>query len=159
MSINRAILLGNVGRDPEVRTLTSGDKVASFSVATSEQWKDKATGERKETTDWHQVVVFNQALVGIVEQYVTKGSRVSVEGSIKTRKYQTSDGSDRYATEIVVGRFDGRIGLEGKPGGGPQRDEHGYGNTRTRDGDAGNVLKPAPADRRPAPDLDDDIPF
>jgi len=157
MSINRAILLGHVGRDPEVRSTTGGDKVASFSLATSESWKDKATGERKETTDWHQVVVFNQNLVGIVEQYVTKGSRVSVEGAIKTRKYTAKDGGERYVTEIVVGRFDGRIGLEGKPSAGPQREEHGYGSTRTRD-NAG-AQQAAPASSAGRGDLDDDIPF
>lgn len=157
MSINRAILLGNVGRDPEVRTTTNGDKVASFSLATSESWKDKATGERKETTDWHQVVVFNQNLVGIVEQYVTKGSRVSIEGAIKTRKYTAKDGGERYVTEIVVGRFDGRIGLEGKPTGGPQREEHGYGSTRTRESSAGHQAAAAGSAGRDA--LDDDIPF
>lgn len=152
MSINRAILLGNVGRDPEIRTTNGGDKVATFSLATSDSWKDKATGERKETTHWHNIVVWNQALVGIVEQYVTKGSKVGIEGAIQTRKWQHSDGSDRWSTEIVIGRFDGRLTLEGKPQG--HRSEHGYGETRTR----------APAGERSqsraaAGGLDDDIPF
>ncbi|WP_293857338.1 single-stranded DNA-binding protein [uncultured Alsobacter sp.] len=133
MSINRAILLGNVGKDPEIRTMNNGDKVATFSLATSEYWKDKATGERKETTDWHTIVVFNQNIIPVIEQYVEKGGRVSVEGAIKTRKYQDRDGHDRWTTEIVVGRFDGKVTLEGKPSGGSQRDEHGYGNTSTRD--------------------------
>lgn len=156
MSINRAILLGNVGRDPDIRSMNNGDRVATFSVATSERWKDKASGEAKETTEWHTVVVFNQALVGIVEQYVRKGGTVSVEGAIKTRKYKDKDGVDRYATEIVINRFDGRLGLEGKPAG-PRQSEDDYGTTATR-----------PATRAPATgtttqsisrEIDDDIPF
>ena len=156
MSINRAILLGNVGRDPEIRTTSGGDKVASFSLATSEVWKDKATGERKETTQWHNIVVWNQAIVGIVDQYVQKGSKVGVEGSIQTRKWQHSDGSDRWSTEIVIGRFDGKLTLEGKPQ--EHRTEHGYGQTRTREpaGESSGSRRPAqPA----AGGFDDDIPF
>lgn len=150
MSINRAILLGNVGRDPEIRMLANGDKVATFSLATSETWKDKATGERKETTQWHTVVVFNQALVGIAEAYVKKGGRVSVEGSIQTRKWQDKAGADRWSTEIVIGRFDGRLGLEGQPAGAPAREENSYGDVKSRS---------AEPKRLPANDLDDDIPF
>jgi single-strand DNA-binding protein len=150
MSINRAILLGNVGRDPEIRVLANGDKVATFSLATSETWKDKATGERKETTQWHNIVVFNQALVGIVEAHVKKGGRVSVEGSIQTRKWQDKAGADRWSTEIVIGRFDGRLGLEGQPSGPPAREENSYGDVKSRS---------AEPKRPPANDLDDDIPF
>ena len=111
MSLNRAILVGNVGKDPEIRHTQSGDRIASFSLATSESWKDKTTGERKESTDWHNVVVFNQNLIPVIEQYVKKGSKVSIEGKIKTRKYQDRDGADRWATEIVIGRFDGGLAL------------------------------------------------
>ncbi len=150
MSINRAILLGNVGRDPEIRHTSGGDKVATFSLATSETWKDKATGERKESTDWHTIVVFNQNIVSVIEQYVTKGSKVSIQGAIKTRKWQSQDGGDRYSTEIVIGRFDGSLGLEGSAGG-AKREEHGYGDTRSRE--------PAQQQRSTRDDLEDDIPF
>lgn len=163
MSMNRAILLGNVGRDPEIRTTNSGDRIASFSLATSETWKDKTTGERKETTDWHNIVCFNQNLIPIIEQYVKKGSKVLIEGAIKTRKWQDRDGSDRYTTEIVIGRFDGRLGLEGSPRG-IERDEHGYGTTRDRQprdqqDDPRQSMGASPARGRLADQLDDDIPF
>jgi single-strand DNA-binding protein len=122
MSINRAILLGNVGKDPEIRLNNSGDRIATFNIATSETWKDKSTGERKEATEWHNIVVFNQNIIPVVESYVKKGTRVSVEGMIKTRKWQDRDGKERWSTEIVIGRFDGRLGLEGQPSGnGPAR--------------------------------------
>ena len=116
--MNIVILIGNVGRDPQVRTTQYGDKVASFSLATSERWKDKATGERKEHTDWHQIVCWNENIVGVIEQYVAKGSKVSVRGKLQTRKYQDTEGNDRYTTEVVIGRFDGALGLEGDAGGG-----------------------------------------
>ena len=159
MSINRAILLGHVGRDPDIRSMNNGDRVATFSLATSERWKDKATGDTKETTKWHTVVVFNQALVGIVEQYVRKGGQVSVEGAIKTRKYQDKDGADRYATEIVIHRFDGRLGLEGKPSGARQS-EDSYGSTSTRPRRETSTRPPVGAATTSlSQDIDDDIPF
>jgi single-strand DNA-binding protein len=151
MSINRAILLGNVGRDPEIRHTRTGDAVATFSIATSETWKDKNSGERKVSTEWHTVVVFNQGLVKIVQEYVKKGARVAVEGKIKTRKWTHSDGTDRYTTEIVIGRFDGSLSLEGKPGDGAQRSEESYGQTKTKD--SGGSSKSFDKD------LDDEIPF
>ena len=123
MSINRAILLGHVGKDPEIRTAQGSDRVATFSLATSESWKDKQTGERKEAPEWHTIVVFNQSLIPTIEQYVKKRSRVAIEGSIKTRKWTDRDGKDRWSTEIVIGRYDGRLSLEGQPGAAPQRDE------------------------------------
>ena len=155
MSINRAILLGNVGGDPDVRTTQGGDRVATFSLATTESWKDKATGERKDATEWHRIVVFNQQLVGIVEQYVKKGGRVSVEGAIKTRAYTDRDGNERKATEIVIGRFDGRLGLEGSPNKGPERGEHGYGATTTRE----TTPSQSSISSSTRDVLDDDIPF
>jgi single-strand DNA-binding protein len=159
MSINRAILLGNVGGDPDVRSTQSGDKIASFSLATSESWKDKATGERKETTEWHRVVVFNQQIVGIVEQYVKKGGRVSVEGQIKTRAYTDRDDVERKATEIVIGRFDGRLGLEGGAKT-ETRSEQGYGTTSNRETSQGQTSQgSAPAGRTTGSAIDDDIPF
>jgi single-strand DNA-binding protein len=168
MSYSRTILLGNVGRDPEIRTLQSGDRIASFSIATSERWTDKATGEKKETTEWHNVVVFNQALVKIVEQYVRKGAKLFVEGQNKTRKWE-KDGVTHRATEVVVGRFDGAISLEGgnKGEGSGARDEHGYGETTTRAPKQyddprmamGDPLPGSSAPRGATEGLDDDIPF
>ncbi len=159
MSINRAILLGNVGKDPEIRSNNSGDRIATFSIATSETWKDKSTGERKEATEWHNIVVFNQNIIPVVESYVKKGTRVSVEGMIKTRKWQDRDGKDRWSTEIVIGRFDGRLSLEGQPSGNgsTQRDEHSYGTQRTKDDPRTRTQAQAPAGR--PSDLDDEIPF
>ncbi len=164
MSINRAILLGNVGRDPEVRSLGNGDKVATFRLATSEYWKDK-TGERKETTEWHTVVCFNQALCTVIEEHVTQGSKVSIQGKIKTRKWQDQQGADRYSTEIVIDRFDGGLTLEGRPGGGQSnRDEHGYGESRSRAPAGEQQQSFGRSEQRQQPPrnsshLDDDIPF
>ena len=101
-SVNKVILLGNLGKDPEIRSMNSGNKVASFSLATSKRWKDKATQEQKDKTSWHNIVVFGDGLVGIVEKYVKKGSKIYVEGELQTRKWQDQDGKDRYTTEVVV---------------------------------------------------------
>ena len=101
-SVNKVILLGNLGRDPEIRSMQSGNKMASFSMATSKRWKDKDTQEQKEKTSWHNVVVFGDGLVNIVENYVKKGSKIYVEGELQTRKWQDQDGNDRYATEVVL---------------------------------------------------------
>ncbi len=160
MSINRAILLGNVGKDPEIRTTLSGDHIASFRLATSEHWTDKATGERKESTEWHTIVVFNQNLVPVIEKYVRQGSKVSIQGAIKTRKWQDQEGKDRYSTEIVIGRFDGSLTLEGQPGGGAQRDEHSYGTSRTKPNPDDPRTQVGQGQQAPAhDDLNDDIPF
>lgn len=154
MSINSVTLLGNIGGDPDIRSANNGDRIATFSLATGEVWKDKNTGEKKETTDWHRIVVFNQKLVDIIDQYVRKGSKVGiVNGSVKTRKYTDKDGADRYTTEIVIGRFRGELTLEGSPKG-VERDEHGYGSTTTRSSEG------KPSDSAPLREqLDDDIPF
>ena len=101
-SVNKVILLGNLGRDPEIRSLQSGSKMASFSLATSKRWKDKSTQEQKEKTSWHNIVIFGDGLVNIVEKYVKKGSKVYVEGELNTRKWQDQDGNDRYTTEVVL---------------------------------------------------------
>ena len=101
-SVNKVILLGNLGKDPDIRTMNSGSKVASFSLATSKRWKDKITQEQKDKTSWHNIVVFGDGLVGIVEKYVRKGSKIYIEGEIQTRKWQDPDGNDRYTTEVVV---------------------------------------------------------
>jgi len=153
MSINRVILLGNVGADPDIRHTQNGDTVATFSLATSESWKDKDTGERKERTEWHRIVVFNQATAKVVEQYVKKGSKVGVEGMIKTRKYTDKDGIERYTTEIVIGNWDGRLSLEGSPQ--ARAGEDDYGSTHTRE-PAGTSSTPKQSFTR---DLDDEVPF
>lgn len=159
MSVNRAILVGHVGRDPEIRTAQSGDHVATFSLATTESWKDKATGERRDETQWHQIVIFNQNIVAIARDHVKKGGRVAIEGAIKTREYTDRDGVKRRTTEIVIGRFDGRLSLEGQPTGAP-RDEHGYGAQKSRppaatSDDPRSQQAPPPTSRM----IDDDIPF
>ena len=116
-SVNKVILVGNLGKDPEVRAFPNGGRVANFSVATSESWKDKATGERKEKTQWHNVVVKNDALVGICEKYLKKGSKVFLEGQLETRKYE-KDGRDVYTTEVVLAPYRGELTmLDGKSGG------------------------------------------
>lgn len=119
-SVNKAILVGNLGRDPEVRTLQTGSKVCNLSVATSESWRDKATGERKERTEWHRVVIFNDNLVKVCEAYLRKGSKIYVEGSIETRKWQDQSGAEKYSTEIVLRPFRGELTLlDTKAGAGP----------------------------------------
>lgn len=112
-SINKVVLLGNLGKDPEVRRLNSGKPVVSFSVATSETWKDKNSGERKEKTEWHNVVIFNEGLAGVAEKYLRKGSKVYLEGQLQTRKWQDQSGQDRYTTEIVLQNFRGELVLLG----------------------------------------------
>lgn len=158
-SINRAEIIGNLGRDPEIRTLNSGAKVASFSVATSESWKDKTTGERKEAVQWHNVVIFNDGLCGIVERNLAKGSKVYVAGRIETRKYTDKSGVERWTTEIVLRAFAGELvildrseGARPPPNDAAEREGRNasYGDMKGR----GAETKAAPAN-----DLDDDIPF
>ena len=120
-SVNKVILIGNLGRDPEVRRLNSGEPVCNMRIATSETWRDKASGERRERTEWHNVVIFNDNLVKVAEQFLKKGSKVYVEGQLQTRKYQDRDGQERYTTEVVLQRFRGELTLldsrgEGAPG-------------------------------------------
>jgi single-strand DNA-binding protein len=116
-SVNKVILLGNLGRDPDIREMQNGDKVCNLSVATSESWKDKNSGEWKDKTEWHRVVIFNQHLIGVAEKYLTKGSKVYVEGQLETRKYTDKDGAEKYSTEIVLSRFKGELTLlDGKKG-------------------------------------------
>lgn len=163
-SVNKVILVGNLGNDPEVRNLPSGGKVVNLSVATSDQWRDKNTGERKERTEWHRVVIFSEGLVRVAEQYLRKGSKVYIEGALQTRKWQDQSGQDKYSTEIVLQGFnstltmlDGRNDGEGASGGG------GFSSPRESSGFGG---PPARQERRPssAPafesgSMDDDIPF
>jgi single-strand DNA-binding protein len=163
-SLNRATIIGNLGRDPEIRTLDSGTKVANFSVATSESWKDKATGERKERTQWHNVVVFNDGLAGIIERNLSKGSKVFVAGAIENRKYTDKQGVERTTTEIVLRQYNGEIViLDGREGSGrppPNDDAERSAGARPAGSQSYSDVKgrgTAPSSR-PA-DLDDDIPF
>ena len=154
-SVNRVTLLGNVGRDPETRTAQSGDIIVSFSLATSESWKDKASGERKEQTEWHRVVVFDQQIAGVVEKYVVKGSQLYIEGQIQSRKYTDKDGIERQITEIVVPRFGGKLQMIGSA---PGREE---APTNARQPASGSRREPARQQGYGGRnnDLDDDIPF
>ena len=155
-SVNKAIILGNLGRDPEIRHTRSGAKVASFSVATSDVWKDKQTGEKRERTEWHRVVVFNERLVEVAEKYLHKGSKVYLEGSNQTRKWTGHDGVERHTTEVVLQRFRGELALldaKGNGGPPPADDPGAYGSTRTTDHGT------PPDDGAPPNDLDDEIPF
>src|ERR687890_2380875 len=117
-SVNKVILVGNLGKDPEIRTLNSGDRVANLRIATSESWRDKSSGERKEKTEWHQVVIFNDNLARVAEQYLKKGSKVYLEGQLQTRKWTDQSGVEKYTTEVVLQRFRGELTLlDGRSGG------------------------------------------
>lgn len=118
-SVNKVILVGNLGKDPEVKSFQNGGRICNFSIATSENWKDKQTGEKKERTEWHNIVLQNDGLVGVAERYLKKGSKVYLEGQLRTRKWQDQSGNDRYTTEISIGGLDGKlVMLDGAPGGG-----------------------------------------
>jgi single-strand DNA-binding protein len=143
-SVNKVIIVGNLGKDPEVRTLNSGEKVANLSVATSESWKDKATGERKEKTEWHRVTIFNENIVKVAENYLKKGSTVYIEGSLQTRKYE-QNGVEKYTTEVVLQKFRGELTMLGG------RNDGGSGASEYTQAEA-----KAPV---PAYDLSDDTPF
>lgn len=150
-SLNKVMLIGNLGRDPEIRRLNNGEQVASLRLATSETWRDKQTGERRERTEWHQVVIFNEALVRLTEQYLKKGSKIFVEGQLQTRKWTDQAGVERYATEVVLQRFRGEMRLLD----GRARDEAG-GAPAERQETVGGFGQGATTGRR----IDDDeIPF
>lgn len=117
-SVNKVILVGNLGKDPEIRHMPDGSKLATFSVATSEAWKDRTTGERKDKTEWHRVAVFNDRLADVVEKYIKKGSKVYVEGQLQTRKWTDNEGHDRYTTEVVLSKFRGELTMLDSKGGG-----------------------------------------
>lgn len=151
-SLNKVMLIGNLGADPEIREFQNGGKVANLRIATSESWKDRNTGERQERTQWHSVAIFNDGLVGVVERYVKKGSKVFVEGQLETRKWQDQEGNDRYSTEVVLRAYNGTLTMLGAKEGGPGGD---YGTptpspTPTPSSGEGNSQYD---------DLDDDIPF
>lgn len=147
-SVNKVILIGNVGRDPEVRRLGDGNPVVNFSIATSESWRDKNTGERKERTEWHNVVIFNEGIAKIAEQYVRKGSKVYLEGALQTREYQDKDGNQRKTTEIVLQRYRGELTLLSGRDDGEERQEPRKPSISER-------ANPANRSRY----MDDDIPF
>jgi len=157
-SVNKVILIGNLGRDPEVRFSQDGNKIVNMSVATSETWNDRASGERRERTEWHRVVVFNDRIADVAEKYLKKGSKVYMEGQLQTRKWQGQDGQDRYTTEVVLGRFRGELTmLDTRGGGGGQGGgggDHGGGG-----GDSGAEPDYAAPGGGGGDDLDDDIPF
>lgn len=165
-SVNKVILIGNVGRDPEVRRMNSGDAVVNFSVATSETWRDKASGEKRERTEWHNVVIFNEQLGKVAEQYVKKGTKVYVEGALQTREYQDKDGNQRKTTEVVLQRFRGELTLLDSRGGGRGEGADDRGSF-AGGGDRQSFGRSSPMDSRPAPAgsgrtsaaIDDDIPF
>ena len=158
-SVNKVILVGNLGRDPEIRSTQGGTRIANLSVATSETWRDRASGERKERTEWHRVVIFNDRLVDIVEKYLKKGSKVYLEGALQTRKWTDNSGQERYSTEVVLQNFRGELtmldgGRGGGMGGGPRDDDPGYEDAPAAAGGSAR-----PERRGGGPELDDEIPF
>ncbi|MCA1907684.1 MAG: single-stranded DNA-binding protein [Magnetospirillum sp.] len=174
-SVNKVILVGNLGRDPEVRTAQDGSKIVNLNIATSESWKDRSSGERREKTEWHRVVIFNPNLADVAERFLKKGSSVYIEGALQTRKWTDQSGQEKYTTEVVIGRFKGELTLLGGRGegggggggyddggyggggggyGGGQRSGGGGGGQRSGGGGSGGG-----SGWEPPPDLDDDIPF
>ena len=157
-SVNKVILLGRLGADPEIVSTNDGNKIAKFSLATSERWRDRNTGEQREKTEWHRVVIFNENLSKLAEQYLRKGSQVYIEGQIQTRKWQDQNGQDKYTTEVVLGRFNGVMTfIGGRNDSGSMASDSGYG------GDSSSGRAPM-EQKQPSPppmnqDLDDDIPF
>jgi len=160
-SVNKVILIGNLGRDPEIRSTQDGMRIANLSIATSESWRDKASGERKERTEWHRVVIFNERLVDVVEKYVKKGSKLYVEGALQTRKWTDNTGAEKYTTEVVLQRFRGELTmLDGGRGGGggiggSSPDDMGSGGSSSGGGGMGGSRGGGGGSQ----DLDDEIPF
>lgn len=167
-SVNKVILVGNLGKDPEIRSFQNGGKVANFSIATSESWKDKNTGEKREKTDWHNVAIFNEGLVRVAEQYLRKGSKVYIEGQLQTRKWTDQSGADKYTTEVVLQNYNGTLvmldgrsdgggsgggsgGMRGSSGGGGGGNWSNDGGGSNQDGGSGGGAFDS--------DLDDDVPF
>src|SRR5437764_10146074 len=126
-SVNKVILVGNLGADPEIRTLNSGDRVANLRIATSETWRDRGSGERRERTEWHRVVIFNDNLVKVAENYLRKGSKVYLEGALQTRKWADQSGQEKFSTEIVLQKFRGELTMLDGRGGEAERDDGGHG--------------------------------
>lgn len=158
-SVNKVILIGNLGKDPEVRSTQSGGQIANLNIATSESWKDKNSGERQERTEWHRVSIYNDALAKLAGQYLKKGSKVYIEGQLETRKWQDKDGQDRYTTEVVIRPFKGEMTfLDGRNDGGSSSYSGGsnqnYGNSQPQQQAMGGSPSNAPMD-----DFEDEIPF
>jgi single-strand DNA-binding protein len=147
-SVNKVILVGNLGADPEVRTTNDGRAIANLRLATSESWKDKSTGEKRERTDWHRVVIYNDNLAKIAERYLKKGSKVYIEGQLQTKKWQDQSGQDRYTTEVALQNFRGELTLLDHPSSneGRGRSDDNFGHSQS-----------APA--KPKPEMDDEVPF
>ncbi len=158
-SVNKVILVGNLGADPEIRSLGSGDRVANLRIATSETWRDKSSGERKEKTEWHRVVIFNEPLVKVAENYLKKGSKVYIEGAIQTRKWADQSGVEKFSTEIVLQKFRGELTmLDGR--GDAEREEGGGFSSGERGGFSSGQRAQSSAPREDfSADLDDEIPF
>lgn len=164
-SVNKVILIGNLGRDPETRTFNNGGKVCNLRLATSESWKDKQTGERRERTEWHSVAIFSEGLAGVAERYLRKGSKVYIEGQLRTRKWQDQSGNDRYSTEVVIDGFNGSLTmLDGRNDGGGGGGDYGGGSNDGGSGGGwgsggGSTSGSGPAGGAFDDDLDDDVPF
>ena len=168
-SVNKVILVGNLGRDPEVRSFQNGGKVCNLRIATSETWKDRNTGERREKTEWHSVAIFSEGLVRVCEQYLRKGSKIYIEGKLQTRKWQDQSGQDRYSTEVVLQGFDATLVMldgrneGGSGGGGYGGDQGGYGGGYDQGGGYGGGGQAGgggnTSGSAPSRDLDDEIPF
>jgi single-strand DNA-binding protein len=154
-SVNKVVLVGNLGRDPEVRSTQQGSELCNLSIATSETWRDKGTGEKRERTEWHRVVIFNENLVRVAKDFLQKGRKVYIEGQLQTRKWQDQSGQDRYSTEIVLGRFRGDLQIldSRSQGGGGQMSDTGGGGYDSLPDDSG------PGQAMPPAELDDEIPF
>ena len=176
-SVNKVTLVGNLGKDPEVRNTQAGGKIVNLTVATSETWNDKASGERKEKTEWHRVVIFNERVADVAERYLKKGRKVYIEGTLQTRKWTDQSGQEKYTTEVVIDRFRGDLVLIDSNRGGDEEGGGGYGGGQSAGGgynrDRAPAARPAAPARSPAPsggqqggswdngggDLDDEIPF
>jgi single-strand DNA-binding protein len=165
-SVNKVILVGNLGADPEVRRMNSGDPVVNLRIATSESWRDKSSGERREKTEWHNVVIFNDQLAKVAENYLKKGAKVYLEGQLQTRKWQDRDGNDKYTTEVVLQRYRGEMQMLDSrgEGGGDRMGGGGYGGGRMVDRSGGGQgggqrQMDAPKEDFSSDTLDDDIPF
>ncbi len=158
-SVNKVIIVGNLGRDPEIRTFQNGGKVCNLRIATSERWRDKASGENREKTEWHSVAIFQEGLVRVAEQYLRKGSTVYIEGKLQTRKWQDQSGNDRYSTEVVLQGFDGKLVMLGGrgDGGGGGDSGGGYGGDQGGGYDSGS--NSGGQDQGPSGGMDDEIPF
>jgi len=162
-SVNKVILVGNLGRDPETRRLSSGDPVVNLRIATSESWRDRQSGERRERTEWHSVVIFNENLCKVAEQYLRKGAKVYIEGSLQTRDWEDQSGQKRYTTEVVLQKFRGELQMldsradRDSAGGGQVAEYGGGGGDSNYGGEPQRARQPAPSS--PGDDIDDDIPF